>query len=367
MRYPLFVLAALALTACSAAVANDGSAQPPATQVSTARPVVEKATEWHELTGHTEAVATVELRARVSGYLTHIAFVEGQIVEKGQVLYALDARPFEAELSRALGELARAKANVGLAERDAARAEKLIAAQAIAERERDTTQSALERDQAAVKIAEAAVAAARLNVEYSRLTAPIKGRIGRTSVTVGNLVPAGGEPLTTIVSIDPLYVYVDVDETRAMQLAAKTDRIKAYVGVADEEGYPHEGYLDWVDNHAEAGTGTVRARAVIPNAQGTLRPGLFARLRLPAATLDEAVLVSDRAIGTDQDRKFVYVVEGDKIAYRAVQLGAKHDGLRIVRDGLKADDLVVVSGLQRVRPGMAVAVRDGSMKDGVAP
>lgn len=360
MRYPSFAaLAALALSACSDAVAHDAK-EPPPPQVNAVRPRIDSAVEWTELTGHTEAVATVELRARVSGYLTRVGFVEGDVVDKGALLYSLDARPYEAELARAEGELTRAQANAAFAEREAGRAERLIAAQAIAERERDTTQSNLERERAATKVAQAAVTAARLNIEYSRLTSPIKGRIGRTSVTPGNLVPANGaEPLTTIVSIDPLYVYVDVDEARALQLAAKADS-KVQVGIADEDGYPHEGKLDWIDNHAQAGTGTVRVRAVIQNPEGKLRPGMFARLRLPQTTLERAVLVDDRAVGTDQDRKFVYVVDGDKVAYRGVSLGGKYDGLRIVRDGLTSTDRVIVSGLQRVRPGMTVAVKEGS-------
>jgi RND family efflux transporter MFP subunit len=367
MRITLIAsLALLGLQACTSAEAGSTAAgtAPPPPQVSAAQPIVAAATEWDEFTGHTEAVESVELRARVAGYLLHVNFKEGDLVQKGAVLYTLDSRPYQAELARAEGELARAGANVGFAERDDHRAESLIAAQAISDRERDTTQSALHRERANVKVAEAAVAAARLNVEYSRLTAPIAGRIGRTTVTPGNLIPANGAiALTTIVSIDPIYVYVDMDEGRALRLAAKADRPKAYVAIGDDEGYPHEGVIDWIDNHAETGTGTVRARAVIPNAQGKLRPGLFARLRLPAASLDEAILVSDRAIGTDQDRKFVYVVEGDKVAYRAVQLGGKHDGLRIVRDGLSAPDRVLVSGLQRVRPGMTVAVREAGMKE----
>ncbi len=369
MRYPLIAALALVfLQACKSAEAGPGgAAAPPATQVSAARPVVGDAVEWTELTGHTEAVATVELRARVSGYLTRVGFVEGDVVEKGALLYALDSRPYEADLARAEGELARASANVSFAEREAGRAERLIAAQAIAERERDSTQSTLDRERAAAKVAQAAVASARLNIEYSRLTAPIRGRIGRTSVTPGNLVPANGaEALTTIVSIDPIYVYVDVDEARALQLSTKADGSKVSVGIADEEGYPHEGTLDWIDNHAQAGTGTVRARAVIANPDGKLRPGMFARLRLPRDRIERAVLVADRAVGTDQDRKFVYVIEGDKVAYRAVDLGGKFEGLRIVRDGLTASDHVVVSGLQRVRPGMTVAAREVTMNEEAA-
>ncbi|MEZ0310614.1 MAG: efflux RND transporter periplasmic adaptor subunit [Myxococcota bacterium] len=366
MRYPLLAaLGILLLQACNAAEAGAGGASaPPPTPVSAATPLVEDAVEWSEFTGHTEAVATVELRARVSGYLTRVGFVEGDVVEKGALLYALDARPYEADLARAEGELARAGANVSFAEREVGRAERLIAAQAIAERERDSTQSTLDRERAATKVAQAAVASARLNIEYSRLVAPIRGRIGRTSVTPGNLVQANGaEPLTTIVSIDPIYVYVDVDEARALRLSTEGASAKVWVGVADEGGYPHEGTLDWIDNHAQAGSGTVRARAVIANPDGKLRPGMFARLRLPRDRIERAVLVDDRAVGTDQDRKFVYVIEGDKVAYRAVDLGGKFEGLRIVRDGLTASDRVVVSGLQRVRPGMTVAARDVAMKE----
>ena len=363
MRY-LVLLSMLALHACSAAKA-DKPAQPPAAAVTIAKPVVAASTEWQEYTGHIEAVATVELRARVSGYLTRVGFRDGELVEKGQVLYTLDARPYEAELARAEGEAARANANVTFAKLEAARAEKLIAEHAIADRERDSTTSALQQAEAAVRVAQAAVSSARLNVEYARITAPISGRIGSTNVTAGNLIPAGGtQPLAVIVAVDPLYVYVDVDEAHALALVAKTTKtepLKAWIGVADEEGWPHEGRIDWIDNRASAGTGTVSVRAVIPNKDGRLRPGLFARLRLPAQQVERAVLVSDRAVGTDQDRKFVYVVSNDTVEYRAVKLGPKQDGLRIIHDGVKPDDLVVVSGLQRVRPCVQVAAKEVDM------
>lgn len=357
------------LAGCGSNPAHAADATPPAPSVSTAKPVVADATAWDEYTGHTEAVAHVEVRARVSGYLSRVGFTEGSVVRKGDLLYALDARPYEAEVSRYEAELVRAKANLELAELDAARADKLVAEKAISVRESDVNRSNVAQQRAAVQSAQAALSAARLNVEYSHLAAPIAGRVGRTSVTPGNLIAAGGaEPLTTIESIDPLYVYVDVDESRALALASAQgtarDKGKAGVSLGEEADYPHEATIDWVDNRADAATGTIRVRAVVPNPDGTLRPGLFARLRVPARELKDALLVDDRAIGTDQDRKFVYVID-DKgaVSYRAVTLGPKHDGLRIVLDGIAKDDHVVVSGLQRIRPGVVVTENPVAMAD----
>ncbi|MBC7793050.1 MAG: efflux RND transporter periplasmic adaptor subunit [Clostridia bacterium] len=351
------------LAGCSPGRANAANDAPLAPTVTTALPVVADAIAWDEYTGHTEAVASVEIRARVSGYLERVGFSEGAIVRKGELLYALDARPYEAEVARADAEVTRAKANLELAERDVTRADKLVAERAISPREADVNHTNAAQQRAAVQSAEASLKAARLNIEYSYLNAPITGRVGRTAVTPGNLIAAGGEPLTTIVSVDPLYVYVDVDESRALVLAngpqkgsnLQSEKRHAQIGLGEEADYPREAAIDWIDNRADAATGTIRVRAVVPNPDGLLRPGMFARMRVPSQTLKGALLVDDRAIGTDQDRKFVYIVESNgTVVYRAVKLGPKHDGLRIVLDGITKDDRVIVSGLQRVRPGVMV-------------
>ena len=324
--------------------------------------------EWDEFTGHAEAKESVPIRARVSGYLDRVAFTEGALVKKGDLLYTIDARPYQVELARAEASLAQVNANLALAGKNADRATQLYASGNIPGREYDGEKSALEQLTAAVRVSNAAVTAARLNVAYASLYAPISGRIGRTFMTHGNLVTADSpQPLTTLVSVDPLYVYVDVDEARALRVGAGAhagaDAMPAYVGFADDEGYPLEGKLDFVENHANAGTGTVQVRVVLPNPSGKWTPGLFARVRVPAAAPHDAILVNDRAVGTDQDRKYVYVVgEGNKVLYRAVTLGPAHGGLRIVRDGLTASDRVIVNGLQRVGPGAVVTPRDVPMQ-----
>jgi len=356
---------ALGLAACDGNVAHaTAGASPPS--VSTAHPVVAQAVEWDEYTGHTEAMASVEIRARVGGYLERVAFAEGALVKKGDLLYAIDARPYEAEVARAEADLARANAEAAFAKRETARAEILVKDRAIAERDYDVERSKFDQLAASSQVASAALATARLNLGYSRLYAPISGRIGRTSVTPGNLVAAGAPvPLTTLVSVDPLYVYVDVDEARALRTARPSaargaePRTPASVGLTGEEGYPRQGYLDFVENHADPGSGTVQIRVVLDNADGHLTPGLFSRVRIPSSAAHDALLISDSAVGTDQDRKFVYVIgDGEKVEYRRVVLGPLHEGLRIVHDGLKPSDRVVVNGLQRVRPGAVVAAHD---------
>lgn len=342
------------------------TAAPPAPGVSVARPVVARTTEWDEFTGHSEAVESVDIRARVGGHLQRVGFVHGALVKKGDVLFVLDARPYQADLARAGGELARAEASASLARREEARARQLFETHTIAEREFDAQSNALLQVAASSRIAAASMTAAQLSIEYATIRAPISGRIGRALVTPGNLVSPGSTPLATLVSVDPLHVYVDVDEARALRYRAQlgSTRLAAHVGFADEDGYPHDGAIDFIDNRVDEATGTVKVRAVIANPDGRLSPGLFARMRLPASAERDALLVSDRAIGTDQSRKFVYVVGADeKVESRTVKLGPLHDGLRIVREGVTDADRVVVNGLQRVRPGAAVSAKAVAMKE----
>ncbi len=357
----LFLLAALAADAaagCGRAHEAHAQGGPPApAKVTAARPVVAPVAEYSEHAGRAEAPASVEVRSRASGQLERAAFREGDLVQKGDLLFVVDPRPYRAALARARAEHEGAKADHALAQKEAARAEELFKTTAIAERELDARGAALAQLSARRDAAAAAVSATELDLEYARVRSPIAGRIGRVLVTPGNLVgPATPSPLATVVSVDPLYVYVDVDEARALELRRAGGAVAARVGFPGEAGHPHEARVDFLDNRVDPATGTLKVRAVVANPDGELSPGLFARVRLTAGGAREAVLVSDRAVATDQDRRFVWVVgPGERAQYRAVKLGPLEGGLRVVREGLGADDRVVVRGLQRLRPGAGVA------------
>ena len=354
----------LASLSCQARVEPEAraSAGPQSVPVGVAEAITASVSEAGEYTGRSEAVDSVDIRPRVAGELQRATFREGDLVKKGDLLFVIDPRPYQAALARAEGALARAKADLGFAQRDAARAAELIKTGAISGREWDTQSSALQQLAGAQQVAAADVTSAALDVEFSTVRAPVAGRIGRLLVTPGNLVsPSGTGPLTTLVSVDPLYVYVDVDEARALRLprpnAVGAAQVVARVGFAGEDDFPHEATLDFVDNRADPQTGTTKVRLLVKNPQGKLSPGLFARVRLPEDSGPrQAVLIADRAIGTDQDRRFVLVVDKDnKVQYRLVKLGPLHEGQRVVRDGLSPSERVVVRGLQRVRPGAVVA------------
>lgn len=328
--------------------------------VTVAQPVLKSIREWREYTGRAEAKDSVEIRSRAAGYLQRASFREGDRVKKGDLLFTIDARPFAASHARAKAELDGARAEAALAKLDAERSDKLWAGHAITDREHDVQKSQVTQRDAQAKRAEAMLQEAALDLEYSNVRAPIDGRVGRIQVTPGNLVgPSTPEPLTTLVSVDPLHVYVDVVEADALHME-RSGRV-ALVGFAGEDGYPHQATVDFVDNHVDPRAGTVKVRAVIHNPDGSLTPGLFARLRLAARDEHEVVLIDDAAIGTDQSHKFVYVVDADgKAQYRDVELGGLHDGLRIVHEGLTAADRIVTHGLQRVRPGEPVTAETGT-------
>lgn len=378
----LFLLAALAADATAGcgrsqeAFAQSGPPAPTKTKVTAARPLVAPLAEFSEHTGRTEAPEAVEIRPRASGHLERAAFHEGDLVKKGDLLFVVDPRPYRTALARARAELEGARADHALAQKEAARAEELFKTTAIAERERDARVAALAQIAARREGASAAVATAELDLDYAHIRSPIGGRIGRVLVTPGNLVgPGTPSPLATVVSVDPLYVYVDVDETRALELRRAAGAIVARVGFPGEEGHPHEARVDFLDNRVDPATGTLKVRAVVPNPDGRLAHGLFARVRLAAGAAHDAVLVEDRAVATDQDRRFVWVVgPDDRAQYRAVKLGPLEGALRVVREGLAADDRVVVRGLQRLRPGVEVAAElvamggpDGAPKPGGSP
>jgi len=369
----LALASALLLAGCVQRAAGKDQTSEPSAQlpkVTVATPIRERVVEFSEHTGRTEAPESVEIRARASGHLVQASFREGDLVKKGDLLFVIDPRPYRTALARAKAELASARADHALAVRNAARAEQLHKSNTIAEREWDRQASAVEQLAARVGVAEAAVASAALELEYAYVRAPISGRIGRMLVTPGNLVgPSLPTPLATLVSVDPLYVYVDVDEGRGLALGRTHEQTVAHVGFAGEQGYPHEAALDFVDNHVDAQTGTLRVRAVVKNPDGKLTHGLFARVRLPESGGErDALLVSDRAVATDQDRRFVWVVGADgKASYRGVKLGPIEHGLRVVRDGLTPEDRVVVRGLQRVRPGAQVEAEQVAMRELDAP
>jgi len=361
--------------------ADDKPPAAPPLQTVTVAPVPEReVSEWDEFTGRLEAVDQVEIRPRVSGYIRRVTFTEGREVKKGEVLFEIDPRPYQAELARAQAELERARSAAALAASDVRRADPLVKAQAISREEYDSRTSAEAQGGATVRAAEAALQTARLNLDWTRVRSPINGRVSNALVTPGNLVEAGPPAtlLTTVVSMDPMYVYFDSDEQTYLRYAGRarggsnwrTAKLPVYLGLANEDGYPHEGRLDFVDNQIDPNTGTIRTRAVFSNKSRALTPGLFARVKLVGDHKRNALLVRDAAIGTDQDRKFVLVVgPGDTLAYRPVVPGRLVDGLRIIDSGVQPGERVVVNGLMRVRPGMKVAptLSEMTAADSVTP
>jgi membrane fusion protein, multidrug efflux system len=368
-------LTRLTLTAALAAfVVNVSSAasapatMPPAPKVTVA-PVEEKlVTEYEELIGRVDATETVELRARVSGHLEQVHFQSGQLVKQGDVLFTVDPRWHRAQFDLAQAQAEQAVARADVADREAKRAADLLAAAAISSEEADARRSRAIEARAAVASARAALVTAQLDLEHTQVRAPIAGRVSRALVTPGNLVSgATGNAtlLTTIVSQGDAYVYADLDENtllkfnrliRENRFATQEGRIPVELQLADETDFPRRGYIESSDNRLSASTGSLVLRLVFPNLDGALIPGLFARVRVPISAPQRALLISDRAVGTDQNQKFVFALaENNTVAYRTVKLGGTTEGKRIVRDGLKAGDQIVVNGLQRVRPGMTVA------------
>lgn len=360
------LLLALLLAACNR---TPPPAAVPPPKVTVATPVARNIVEWDEYTGRLEAIDSVEVRARVSGYLEAVKFTDGAMVKEGDVLFIIDPRPYAAELRRAEAELALAKARLELAQSRYERASRLVARNAISQEEADTRAAEARQAEASVEAAQAALDAARLNVEYTQVRAPVSGRVSRKLVTEGNLVNGGsgtqGTLLTTIVSLDPIYVYFEADERSYLKYvrlaqegkrpSSRSTRNPVQIAFADEEGFPHEGYVDFVDNRLDEQTGTIAARAVLANPDLLLSPGLFARVRLVGSAPYDALLIPDEAVGTDQARKFVYVVDDQNIARdRRVILGPMIDGLRVVREGLSGTDRIIVAGMQRAKPDAPV-------------
>ncbi|MEO8314940.1 MAG: efflux RND transporter periplasmic adaptor subunit [Pseudomonadota bacterium] len=367
VRFALPAILVTLLAACGKAAPQQGP--PPATEVSVAVVTEREITEWDEYTGRLEAVNTVEIRPQVAGVLQTVAFTEGKEVAKGELLFQIDPRPFQAELDRAQAGLEQGRTAAELAAADLTRAERLLGSRAVSREEYDQRVAASRSALAAVRAAEAAVEAARLNFGYTRIVSPIAGRIGRAEVTAGNLVAGGpgaaGTRLAVVVSLQPMYAYFEAaeqDYLKYMDLArsgarplSRDAKNPVHMAVGNETEFKHEGYMDFVDNRVQPSTGTLLGRAVFPNPDRHLTPGMFVRVRLLGRPAYKGLLINDRAISTDQDRRYVLVVaEGDKLEYRAVTTGPIVDGLRVVRDGLKANERIVVNGLQRVRPGMVI-------------
>jgi RND family efflux transporter MFP subunit len=355
----------LGLAGCGA----DLPAPPPPPEVTVAEVRAEELAEWDEYQGEFEAIDAVEIRPRVSGYLDRVAFTEGKEVRKGDVLFEIDPQPYQATLDQRQADLTRARARLALTERDAERGERLVATQAISQEEMDTRLTLVSEARAAVAAAEAAVRAAELDLGYTKVRSPVDGRASRAEVTEGNLVtggPSGSTLLTTVVSLDPIYVYFEGDESAYLRYAhlarsgerpsSRTAANPVQIGLSDEDGFPHKGRMDFVDNRLDQATGTIRARAVVANRDRLFTPGMFARVRLIGTGLRRVIVVPEAAVSTDQDRKFVFVLNADStVAYRSVTLGRQVEGeRRIIQEGLKEGERVVVNGIARIRPGVRV-------------
>ena len=379
------VLAAAVLAGCQSGEAQQASSAPPPPAVTAAEVTVRDLRDWADFTGRLEAASHVEIRPRVGGFVEAVHFDEGGRVSRGDLLFTIDARPFEAEVARLRAERERAKAQLELARSYRDRAERLLAEKATSREEYEQLEADAEVAEAALASVEAALEAAELDLSFTRVTAPIDGRVSRAVVTAGNLVDSS-TLLTTVVADDPIHAYFDVDEHTYLELmqgsaarphgardaghangkadAHGNEGLVVFVGLANEQGYPHVARLDFVDNHVDREQGTIRARAVLENPDGRFTPGLFARLRVVGERTYHAALVDEKAIGTDLDRKYVLVVDDDGVAqYRPVELGRSVDGLRVVTSGLERGDLVIVNGLQRVRPGMPVAANEVPMQN----
>lgn len=367
---PLIVLPALiafVLPSCS----KQEAVEIPPPVVTVTQAVEQQVQDWDEYTGRLVATNSVEIRPRVSGYLTEIHFEDGDLVKKGQILFTIDPRPYQAELERAQGNLANAQAQLKLASVEFDRAKQLRDRNVTSAGDFDQKSAAFLGAQAAVQTATADVSSAQLNVEFCSITSPIEGRASLANITVGNLVsPSTQTPLTTVKSINPIYAYADVDERSLLRYtryymgkdatAEDIDKVKVPIELAlqDEEGFPHKGYIDFLDNTVDPSTGTIRLRGIFEN-NGLLGPGLFVRVRIPSGDPRQAVLVPERSIGTDQGQKFVYIVNKDNVVvYRPVELGRVHQGLQVITKGVAAGETVIVDGLLKARPGTKVTPKE---------
>jgi RND family efflux transporter MFP subunit len=370
----LWGLAVLALAACKPQTQTQAPPPPP---VTIAKPVQKEIVEWDEYTGRTEAVESVEVRPRVSGYIDRIGFKDGQLVKPGDLLFVIDPRPYQDVLDQANANLQSAEAQRQLQAANLARAEWLFETHVSSRQDYETNVSQNNQAKAQVSQARAQVNAAQLNLDFTQVKAPIEGRISRQLVTRGNLVQADSTVLTTLVSVDPIYAYFNVDERtvqkyvnqvkRGERQDARTSLIPVYLQLENEGGFPHEGVIDFIDNTYNASTGTLQIRGRFRNEDGFLLPSAFVRVRIAGTPRHEAMLITDRAVGTDQGQKFVLVVDPDDVVQaRPVELGPVVDGLRVVRGGIGPDDHLVINGLVNARPGNKVAAQPGDMNQFLA-
>jgi RND family efflux transporter MFP subunit len=365
---PLIVLLAVTLSGCGDKPPPQAAAGPP--PVTVAQPTKRTVTDWDEFTGRFEAVEEVQVRARVGGFVTNVEFKDGDMVHAGDLLYIIDPRPFEAVATQADGQLADARAKAELAKRDLDRGLTLVETSAVSEQVVDQRRQALQAAHAAETIASGTLKAAQLNIEFTHVLAPIAGRVSRHLVSIGNLVQGSDNGastlLTSVVSMDPIYIYFDVDEATYLRNnklwfegkrpSSRDTPNPVQVTLIGETKATHEGHMDFLDNRLDVSTGTLRSRAVIPNQDLSILPGQFGRVRLIGSSPYEALLLPDTAIATDQSRKIVFVVkDDDTVEARAVVLGPLDEGLRVVREGLKPEDKVIVDGIQRARIGAKVA------------
>ena len=369
---PLIVLTVV-LAGCDQKPPQAAAAAP---AVTVAQPVKRTVTDWDEFTGRFDAIEEVQVRARVGGFVTNVEFKDGDMVHAGDLLYLIDSRPFEAVAAQADGQLADARAKVELAKRELDRGLNLVQTSAVSEQVVDQRRQALQAAHAAEIVAEGALKAAQLNVEFTHVLAPISGRVSRHLVSVGNLVSGSDTGtstlLTTIVSLDPIYVYFDVDEATYLKNnklwfegkrpSSRDTPNPVQVALTGETKPSHEGRMDFVDNRLDVSTATLRSRAVIPNHDLSILPGQFGRVRLIGSSPYEALLIPDTAVATDQSRKIVFVIkDDDTVEARPVVLGPLDEGLRVVREGLRAEDKVIIDGIQRARVGAKVNPRAGTI------
>jgi multidrug efflux system membrane fusion protein len=363
----VIIASMLVLAGCDSEQAGGGETPPPP-EVSIAQVLSKPVQQWDEYTGRVSAIHTVELRARVSGYVQRVAYKEGQEVKQGDQMFLIDQRPYRMALANAQAQLDRTYAAEQLASMRDKNARLLMEDQAISREEADTRRTTHTQSTADINAAEADVANAKLQLEFTEVRAPVAGKTSRALVTVGNLAVADQTILTTVVSQDPMYVYFDVDENSYLRYGEQARDgggaagTSVRVGLANEEGYPHAGTIDFFDNHVNSAVGIIRARAVLPNADRVFTPGLFVRVQFVSGRMENALLIDDKAVMTDQDRKFVYVVDKDnKVQRKDIVPGHMAEGLRVIQSGLAPDDRIVVAGQQKIHPGMVVKPNEISM------
>jgi membrane fusion protein, multidrug efflux system len=369
--WPIIAVVSIGLSACNRQQPA-AHVSPPAVTVS--KPVQKEIVDWTEFTGRMTAVKFVRITARVSGYIVDIPFTEGDIVRKGDLLFQIDPRPYQHVYDQAVGQLQQAKANQQLQDITFTRQQRLRDTQVIAKEDYDIALSNKNQAVAQVVADQAAVDAAALNLEFTRVTSPIDGQVSRQLVNIGNLVQADSTELTTVVSVDPIYAYFNVDELAELRYrrlvkegklsSSQGGDLPVYLKLQDEKGFPHEGAINFTDNAYDSSTGTLLVRGTFRNPDGFLVPGNFVRVRLPSSPKYNALLVAERAIGSDQDEKFVYVVDAGNVArLRHITIGPVADGLRVVKSGLRPDDVVIVNGIIKVHPNSLVKTEQGKMEE----